>query len=63
MNAPEGESTDRQDEAAEKELPLDEIKKEKPVVRSAVESEPETPEDKDVASDKPDLPPAMPPMF
>jgi hypothetical protein len=63
MNAPEGESTDRQDEAAEKDLPLEEIVKEKPVVRSSVENEPEGPDDKDVASDKPNLPPAMPPMM
>jgi hypothetical protein len=63
MNAPEGESIDRQDEAAEQDLPVEEIKKEKPVVRSSVEGEPEGPEDKDLASDKPDLPPAMPPMM
>lgn len=63
MNAPEGESTDRQDEAEEKDLPLEEIVKEKPVVRSSVESEPEKPDDRDVASDKPNLPPAMPPMM
>ncbi|MBW0000255.1 MAG: hypothetical protein JO015_14230 [Verrucomicrobia bacterium] len=63
MNAPEGESTDRQDEAAEKDLPLDEIAKEKPVVRSSVEDEPEKSGDEDIASDKPNLPPAMPPMM
>ncbi|MBV8900321.1 MAG: hypothetical protein JOY92_09450 [Verrucomicrobia bacterium] len=63
MNAPEGESTDRQDEADEKDLPLEEIVKEKPVVKSSVESEPEEPDDGDVAGDKPNLPPAMPPMM
>lgn len=63
MNAPEGESTDRQDEAADQDLPLDEIVKEKPVVRSSVENEPEEPDDKDVASDRPNLPPAMPPLM
>lgn len=63
MNAPEGESIDRQEEAAEKDLPLEEIIKEKPVVRSSVEGEPEEPADQDVASEKPNLPPAMPPMM
>lgn len=63
MNAPEGESTDRQDEAAEQDLPVEEITKEKPVVRSSVRGEPEEPDDQDVASDKPNLPPAMPPMM
>jgi hypothetical protein len=63
MNAPEGESTDRQDEAEEKDLPLEEIVKEKPVVRSSVEGEREKADDKDIASDKPNLPPAMPPMM
>jgi hypothetical protein len=63
MNAPEGESTDRQDEAAEQDLPIEEIVKEKPVVRSSVEGKPEESDDKDVASDKPNLPPAMPPMM
>ena len=63
MNAPEGESTDRQEEAADQDLPLDEIVKEKPVVKSSVENEPGTRDDEDVAGDKPNLPPAMPPMM
>ncbi|MBV9490475.1 MAG: hypothetical protein JO069_12240 [Verrucomicrobia bacterium] len=60
MNVPEGEITDPQDEAAEKDLPLDEIKKQKPIVHS---SSVEGGEDKEPEDEKPDLPPAMPPLM
>jgi hypothetical protein len=59
MNAPEGESTDRQDDPAAQGLPVEKIKKEKPVVKSLTEE----PEDQGLEGDKPDLPPAMPPLM
>lgn len=60
MNAPEEESAGRQDQAAEQDPSLDEIKNEKPLVKSSTGAEPD---DQDLESDKPNLPPAMPPVI
>ena len=60
MNAPEGENTNRENDPAAPDFTDEEIKKQKPLVRSLTKAEPE---DENLESDKPNLPPAMPPLM
>ena len=60
MNTPEGEAVGRKSEDDDQERLIDEkIEKEKPVVKSSTG---EGPAEQEIEGDKPNLPPAMPPM-